>query len=91
MRAGGRNAPEDEPNKNTETSPRTARRVLFANGASNTAIYERAALPAGMRIDGPAIIEQSDTTTLIPPHWSAANEAGNTLILTRTVTEQPHA
>src|SRR5207253_1491828 len=32
-----------------------------------TAIYERARLPLGARLAGPAIVEQTDTTTVIPP------------------------
>ncbi len=47
-------------------------------------LYDRAALPEGTTIDGPAIVEQSDTTTLVEPGWSATVAAGGTLILTRT-------
>jgi N-methylhydantoinase A len=32
-----------------------------------TAIYERGLMPIGATFDGPAIIEQPDTTTVIPP------------------------
>jgi N-methylhydantoinase A/oxoprolinase/acetone carboxylase beta subunit len=43
-----------------------------------TAIYERARLPLGARLSGPAIVEQSDTTTVIPPGISAlVDDAGN--------------
>jgi N-methylhydantoinase A len=43
-----------------------------------TAIYERARLPRGARLPGPAIVEQSDTTTVIPPGVTAlVDEAGN--------------
>jgi N-methylhydantoinase A len=43
-----------------------------------TAIYERARLPIGARISGPAIVEQEDTTTVIPPGVVAlVDEAGN--------------
>jgi N-methylhydantoinase A len=43
-----------------------------------TAIYERARLPRGARLDGPAIVEQSDTTTVIPPGVTAlVDDAGN--------------
>src|SRR5947207_4791606 len=43
-----------------------------------TAIYERARLPLGARLTGPAIVEQTDTTTVIPPGVTAlVDEAGN--------------
>jgi len=43
-----------------------------------TAIYERARLPLGARLAGPAIVEQIDTTTVIPPGVTAlVDPAGN--------------
>ncbi len=43
-----------------------------------TAIYERARLPLGARVAGPAIVEQSDTTTVIPPGVTAlVDNVGN--------------
>jgi N-methylhydantoinase A len=53
------------------------RRVYFGQFVT-TAIYERARLPLGARIDGPAIVEQIDTTTVIPPGVGAlVDDAGN--------------
>ncbi|MEM6462573.1 MAG: hydantoinase/oxoprolinase family protein [Pseudomonadota bacterium] len=40
-----------------------------------TAIYERGDLPAGAVIEGPAIIAQFDTTTVIPPAATATVDA----------------
>ena len=40
-----------------------------------TAIYERARLPLGARLAGPAIVEQPDTTTVIPPGVTALVDA----------------
>ena len=37
----------------------------------------------GMTIEGPAIIEQADTTTVIEPGWQGQVIAGGTLLLTR--------
>jgi N-methylhydantoinase A/oxoprolinase/acetone carboxylase beta subunit len=43
-----------------------------------TAIYERARLPLGARLAGPAIVEQDDTTTVIPTGVTArVDDAGN--------------
>jgi N-methylhydantoinase A len=36
-----------------------------------TEVYDRASLAAGQTIAGPAIIEERETTTAIPPDWSA--------------------
>lgn len=44
------------------------RKVWFRNaGFVDSTIYERSQLPAGVSFDGPAIIEQPDTTTVMPP------------------------
>ena len=49
------------------------RRAVFFDGETEvmTAIYERARLPVGARFAGPAIVEQFDATTVVPPRWSA--------------------
>jgi len=58
------------------------RRAYF-DGFVPTTIYERARLPLGVRLAGPAIVEQSDTTTVIPPGVAVrVDDAGN-LRLTR--------
>jgi len=49
--------------------PRGSRRVYFDETAdfTETPIYERASLGPGACFDGPAVIEQMDTTVLVPP------------------------
>jgi N-methylhydantoinase A/oxoprolinase/acetone carboxylase beta subunit len=49
----------------------------------STAIFDRARLPAGARVVGPAIVEQPDTTTVIPPGHAAAVEASGNLRIRR--------
>ena len=34
-------------------------------------VYDRNTLAAGQSIKGPAIIEERETTTVIPPDWTA--------------------
>jgi N-methylhydantoinase A len=48
---------------------REHRQVYFdeAGDFTDTPIYDRSGLGEGAELDGPAIIEQSDTTTLVPP------------------------
>jgi len=44
------------------------RSVWFrGSGFVDTAIYERGKLPVGVSFEGPAIVEQPDTTTVMPP------------------------
>ena len=43
------------------------RQVTFVEGAFETPVVSRAALKPGQRWDGPVIVEQQDTTTVVPP------------------------
>jgi N-methylhydantoinase A len=48
---------------------KTTRPVYFdeVGDFTGTPIYERELLTSGVEIDGPAVVEQTDTTVLIPP------------------------
>lgn len=48
----------------------------------DTAFYRRHLLPVGEPVAGPAIILQKDSTTVIPPGWTAINDAVGNLLLT---------
>jgi N-methylhydantoinase A len=52
-----------------------------ATGFADTAVYRRAALGPGDRIDGPAIVEQMDSTTVVPPGWRAVVAAEGSLLM----------
>ena len=59
------------------------RRVWFPEtGFVQTPVYERDQLPAGWRSTGPAIIEQMDATTVVPPKAGIHNDALGYLHLT---------
>ncbi|WP_348521958.1 hydantoinase/oxoprolinase family protein [Bradyrhizobium sp. BR13661] len=47
------------------------RRVWFEGNGLDTPVYERDDLPSGFSFQGPAIIEQVDATTVVPPGASA--------------------
>lgn len=52
-----------------------------ANGFVSTPVYDRMKLPVGARIEGPAIIEQSDSATLIEPGaYVTIDQFGNIVI-----------
>jgi N-methylhydantoinase A len=60
--------------------------VFRRNGslsASAARHYERALLPVGEPVPGPAILFQRDTTTVVPPGWAACADPSGSLILTR--------
>ncbi len=57
-------------------------RVDGALKTFETAFYRRALLPVGEKFQGPAIVLQMDSTTVVPPRWSAVNDAAGNLILT---------
>ncbi|KQW61329.1 MULTISPECIES: hydantoinase/oxoprolinase family protein [unclassified Ensifer] len=52
--------------------PKTRRSVWFeAEAALNTPVYDRETLPAGFVFKGPAIVEQLDSTVVVPPGTTA--------------------
>jgi N-methylhydantoinase A/oxoprolinase/acetone carboxylase beta subunit len=48
-------------------------------------IYDRNKLSVGVSFAGPAIVEQFDATTVVPPGWHAFVDRYGNLILERTV------
>ena len=62
-------------------SPYGSSVVRWASGAVDTPLYARSDLGAGDTFAGPAIVTQLDTTTLVPPGWSAEVHPSDTLIL----------
>ncbi len=63
--------------------PAATRKVYFehAGGFVDCPVYERAALLPGDTFDGPAIVEQMDCTTVVPPDFAVrVDEAGNLLL-----------
>jgi N-methylhydantoinase A len=60
---------------------KTTRAVYFNQKFVETAIYERAALGPGWRVDGPAIIEEFGSTTVVFPGQSLEVDAYGLLII----------
>jgi N-methylhydantoinase A len=59
--------PRLNPLPNVIPAKKAARRVYFDGAWTETAVYERAALPPGFRIEGPAVIEEFGSTTVVFP------------------------
>ena len=51
--------------------------------AVDTPVYRRVGLGAGDRLDGPAIVEERETTAVIRPGWTASVAADGSLVATR--------
>ncbi len=60
------------------------RAVHFDGGRPTaTVLVDRAALAPGVRFAGPAIVEQFDATTTVPPGWTASVDGHRNLVLER--------
>jgi N-methylhydantoinase A len=51
--------------------PKHTREVHAWSDGLSVPVYDRNTLAAGQSVKGPAIIEERETTTLIPPEWTA--------------------
>jgi N-methylhydantoinase A len=74
--------PETQGGATLDAARKPSRKVWFRDaGFVEASIYERGKLPAGATLDGPAVIEQPDTTTVMPPgsHCSV-DKYGNLII-----------
>ena len=78
----GRTPAPPEPAAGTGGDARVGERdVVFGATRVRAAIVERARLVPGDRVEGPAIVVQTDTTLVVPPGYAAtADEAGNLLV-----------
>jgi N-methylhydantoinase A len=65
----------------TETSVERSRTVIFADGTHSVPVVRRSTLRAGQTVDGPMIVQQSDTTILLPPHTSATVHENGSLVV----------
>jgi N-methylhydantoinase A len=75
-------APISSHSPSSSTGAGTNRRVYFRDRWFDTAIHDRASLTRGMRLAGPAIVEQPDTTIVIDPGAIATVDALGNLIIT---------
>ncbi len=70
----------------TELPPPMARRQLFDPASErfvDAAVYDRTSLSPGMCMSGPAVIVESETTTVVPPSFTAQVSTPGHLMLTR--------
>ena len=79
--------PREEPSSSGRPAPhaRKGERAVCFDGARPTpsTLYERDRLDPGAVLAGPAIVEQFDATTAIPPGWHAMVDGFRNLILSK--------
>ncbi len=75
--------PENAPPLAMAAAPERTRDVVFDGTALPTRIIDRNALSDGHPVTGPAIIEESTATTLLPPGWQAVTIAGGHMALSK--------
>ena len=84
LRAGRPRVPLAEtPSVSGPVTPRTTRRLWLDGRRVNAHVYEREALGRGARLAGPAIVEQPDTTVLIPDGYGGEVDRFGNLLLRR--------
>jgi N-methylhydantoinase A len=68
-----------------DPEPVSRRAMVFGRGVPpvDAPVFRRADLGAGARFDGPAVVEERETTTVIRPGWSVEVAADGSLIATR--------
>ncbi|HWP76533.1 MAG TPA: hydantoinase/oxoprolinase family protein [Methylomirabilota bacterium] len=74
------------PRREARVSGPSSRRPMFfepRRGFVDCPAYERAALVKGQRITGPAVVEDRDSTAVVPPRWTATTDHVGNLVLTR--------
>jgi N-methylhydantoinase A len=67
-----------------EAARRGSRQVYLEGQWRETAIWSRLDLPVGARIEGPAMLEQSDATILLDPGLTAEVDALGNLVILRS-------
>jgi len=66
----------------TEEAKKGTREAFFEGEFTETAVYDREQVASGGEIAGPAILDQAESTTVIPPGWEGTVSADGTLVLT---------
>lgn len=67
----------------TDGGSKENREIYFDGRFHSCDIYERSRLDAGTQINGPAVIQEYGSTTVLPPDWRASPDEFGNLHLTR--------
>jgi 5-oxoprolinase (ATP-hydrolysing) len=80
--------PTQGPHAGTRPEPRTQRCVL-ADGARTIEVHERSSLVPGVCIEGPALIVEAQTITMVDVGWTATAHEHGALVLTHSRDRAP--
>jgi N-methylhydantoinase A len=69
---------------NVEAARKANRQVYFDGAYRDTPVYDRALLPAGTRIEGPSVVEEFGSTTVVFPGQHATVDAHGIIVVRRT-------
>ena len=58
------------------------RQAFFDGAFHETTVYDREALAVGATVDGPAILEQHESTVVVPPVWTGTVQPDGTFVMT---------
>lgn len=59
------------------------RRIAFGGEFRDVAVLARGRMPAGQAFQGPALVEEDGSSTVVPPGWSATLDTVGCLVLSR--------
>jgi N-methylhydantoinase A len=77
--------PEQPPDIRDATAARKPDRAVYfpeTRGHVRCAIYDRARLPVGARIEGPAVVEEPESTSVLPPGTTTEVDPWANLLVT---------
>lgn len=63
--------------------PKTVRPVVFEGEWRDCPVHDRQRIPLGTRLEGPLVIEEAGSTTVVPAGWTARLEAHGSLLMER--------
>jgi N-methylhydantoinase A/oxoprolinase/acetone carboxylase beta subunit len=76
--------PEIASSRSADAALKGYRAAYFGQlGSRNSGVYDRALLPAGVILEGPAFVEEREATALVPPGWRAKVDRQQNLRISR--------
>ena len=66
-----------------EPLAKASRQIVFGGQAHDTPLFDRASLPVGARLRGPAVVEEPGSSTIVPAGWMARVEPYGCLVMER--------
>ena len=88
--AGGADARAPAPAAKERAAPVRTVETYMAGGLLATPVFDRASLPPGQIVAGPAVIFDSVSTTVVEPGWVAVHTASGDLIIDRVERTSTH-